>query len=379
MTVEDPRSKLRALVQVSGIRSVIAVAWRDLDDPEAGGSELHADEVLRRWADAGLDVMLRTSAVPGRAERVSRHGYRVERRGGRYQVFVQVITAGLRRRYKGYDALVEIWNGMPFFGATWFRARRLVLLHHVHGEMWRLTLPQLLARIGWAIEHVIAPPFYRSSRIATLSTSSADEIEQRLRLRHVAIVNPGISEFFTPGGPKSSAPLAVAVGRLVTVKRFDLLVSAFIKVRQHIPTARLVIVGEGYLRSELEEQIAAAGAQEWIVLQGHIEDDALRELYRQAWVLTSASLREGWGMSITEAAACGTPSVVSDIAGHRDAVVNQKSGLLVDVNELAGSLVAVLSDAVLREQLSSGALARSKELTWDHTALRLFEELLESH
>ena len=350
------------------------VAWRDLDDPEAGGSELHADEILRRWAAAGLAVESRTSAVPGRTADVSRHGYKVSRRGGRYQVFPSVFWSGIVKR-KRSDALVEIWNGMPFFSPLWFRGRRLVLLHHVHGAMWQMTLPGFLGRIGWFIEHRLAPIFYRRTSVATLSESSKAEIQEHLRLKRVSVIPPGISPFYQPGEHRSVEPLVVAVGRLVPVKRFDALIQDFVEVRRAVPSAKFVIIGEGYLRSELESLIAEKGAQDWISLPGRVSDEDLREFYQQAWLVTSASLREGWGMSLTEAAACGTPSVAVDIAGHRDAVQDGVSGILVPEDMLATSIAKVLLDAVQLDRLRQGALLYAESLTWDAAALRLFQLL----
>ena len=102
-------------------------------------------------------------------------------------------------------------------------------------------------------------------------------------------------------------------------------------------------------------------ADEWVTFAGHVDQAELVGLYRRAWVLTSASVAEGWGMTITEAAACGTPAVVSDIAGHRDALHDGRSGLLrTDDAALAANLTAVLTDATLREQLTAGALERAE-------------------
>ena len=377
--MSEMSTELRQVVQNSGISKVNVVAWRDLDDPEAGGSELHADEIMKRWAAAGLKIDSWTSAVPGRAPRIERNGYTVHRSGGRYAIFLRVMMRGMfSRRSQRPDAVVEIWNGMPFLSPLWHRGRRLVLIHHVHGEMWQMTLPGLLGRFGWAIEHRIAPPLYRRSVISTLSTSSRQEIEERLRLRNVSVVPPGISPFFKPGLERSEAPLVVAVGRLVPVKRFDLLIRHFVAVRQVIASARFVIVGEGYLRTELEELIREFGAQEWISLPGRISDDELLELYQRSWLVSSSSLREGWGMSLTEAAACGTPSVAVDIAGHRDAVKNGTSGLLVPEDQIASVICEVLLDQARLAELRLGAVAYAGSLTWDFAALRLFNLICQS-
>ena len=80
-------------------------------------------------------------------------------------------------------------------------------------------------------------------------------------------------------------------------------------------------------------------------------------------------------MSLTEAAACGTPVVASDIAGHRDAVAQNRSGLLVSPDRIGDTLVHVIQDDTLRQKLSDGALEFAEELSWDNTALRLFELL----
>ncbi|HEX3333664.1 MAG TPA: glycosyltransferase family 4 protein [Acidimicrobiales bacterium] len=374
----DGGAALASIAAEAGIRRIHVVAWRDLDDPEAGGSELHADKVASLWAAAGLDVTFRTSAVPGAPADLSRNGYRVLRRAGRYAVFPGAAWEGLRMGHRPGDALVEIWNGMPFFSPLWYRGPRIVFLHHVHAEMWGMVLPPTLARLGDTMERRVAPRFYRSSRVVTLSESSRDEIVEMLHLprAHVTVAPPGVDPRFTPGGHRSPTPLVVAVGRLVPVKRFDVLLRALAEVKEDRPELRAVIVGEGYERPALEALRSELGATEWVDLPGHVEDDDLRSWYRRAWVVASSSQREGWGMTLTEAAACGTPAVATNIAGHADAVVDGESGVLVDdVRELPGALGRVLDDDVLRSRLSKGALERARWFTWDATARRALEAL----
>ena len=148
------------------------------------------------------------------------------------------------------------------------------------------------------------------------------------------------------------------------------------KVQERVPELRLVIVGEGYERDAILGEIRRHGAENWIELAGRVTHAELRDLYRSAWIAVSASVREGWGMTLTEAAACGTPSVATDNAGHADAVAVGRSGLLASEDpELADTMVRVLTDDELRRRLSEGALARAAELTWEQTAIHNFEVL----
>lgn len=350
------------------------LAWRDLDDVEAGGSEVHAAEVVRRWAAAGLDVTMRTSYAFGHPKSVHRDGYRVVRRSGRYAVFPRAVAAELVGRTGPRDGLVEIWNGVPWLSPVWAHGPRVVFLHHLHRKMWSMVLPEnpMLARAGELVERRIAPPLYRNTTIVTLSESSRNELIHELGFRpdRVRIVPPGIDTRFGPGGEKSPTPLVVAVSRLMAPKRFDLVIRAAVEARRTCPDLELVIVGKGEEHERIESLVRTLDAEEWITLTGYLDDAELVSLYQRAWVLTSGSIAEGWGMTITEAAACGTPAVVTDIAGHRDAVHAGRSGLLAtDGRELATQLVSVLTDPDLRARLSRGALDRAAELTWDATAV----------
>jgi glycosyltransferase involved in cell wall biosynthesis len=374
---DSVRARIADLAEKAGIRTVHMLAWRDLDDDEAGGSEIHAHNITSIWVQSGLEVTHRTSASVGRPAVDSRDGYRVIRRGSRYSVFPRAALAEATNRYGRADALVEIWNGMPFGSPLWHRGPRMIWLHHIHGPMWHMSLPKPLAHAGVALEEKLGPIIYRHQPIVTLSRSSEIELlELGFPPRNVSVITPGVDPGFGPAGPKNPTPLVMAVGRLVPVKDFGRLVRIWAMVLDKVPEAELVIVGEGYERSVIESEISRLGIEGSVRLPGRITDAELLDLYRRSWAAASASVREGWGMTLTEAAACGTPAVATDIAGHADAVVDDKSGLLAERDDdLAGALVAVLTDTRLRRRLESGALERSRELTWQHAALANFEVL----
>jgi glycosyltransferase involved in cell wall biosynthesis len=372
-------AQLGDIAAAAGLRRIAILAWRDIDDPEAGGSEIHASRVAALWGQAGIEVTMRTSYAPGAAQVRWRDGYRVIRKAGRYLVFPRAAFSEMMGWHGASDALVEIWNGMPFFSPVWAAKRpRAVWLHHVHDSMWEMTLPPRLARLGRTVEFQIAPPIYRRSRIVTLSESSKEEIARRLRLRpsNITVVPPGVDPSFRPGGTRDPSPLVVAVGRLVPVKRFDVLIDALAEVKVRRPELRAVIVGEGYERDALERRIAELDAGGWISLPGRVDHATLLDLYRRAWVVASASRHEGWGMTITEAAACETPAVATRIAGHSDAIVDGTTGLLVDDdNGLAASLDRVLRDDAFRALLGKNALEHASKFTWAATARGTLEVL----
>jgi glycosyltransferase involved in cell wall biosynthesis len=339
--------------------------------------------VARLWAQAGLDVTLRTSYAQGQARTVTRDGYRVIRRAGRYLVFPRAVGSELVGRHGPRDALVEIWNGMPFFSPLWARGPRVVVVHHVHAEMWKMVLGDdapWAATMGDLIERRIAPPAYRRSRIVTLSQSSKDDIVELMRIpaRNIDVVPPGIDPRFTPAGDKSPHPLVVAVGRLVPVKRHERLIRAVATARKTRGDIELTIIGEGYERPALEAVVREVDGTDWVTFAGHVSDNDLVAFYRRAWVVASTSAREGWNMSLTEAAACGTPAVATNIPGHRDAVVENESGLLVDREDedgFARALLRVLDDDVERARLAAGALAHAARFTWEATATGVMRAL----
>ncbi|WP_241432169.1 glycosyltransferase family 4 protein [Ilumatobacter nonamiensis] len=368
----DPLDGLRHDAQEligRGIRRVHVFAWRDLDDPDAGGSEVHADECERRWAEAGLEVVHRTSTAVGRPEVAERHGYRVVRRGSRYTIFPRAIVSELTGRMGRSDALVEVMNGVPFFSPLWYRRPRILFLHHVHGPMWDQILPGPLASFGRTLEARIAPPIYRRGLTATPSEATREELlELGFHPDRVTAIPNGTDPVFSPGGEKTVHPSVVAVARLAPVKRFGLLIDAVATARSRVPGATLTIVGDGPERPELEAQVARLGAGEWVTFVGRVEHHELVDIYRRSWIVASASLAEGWGLSLTEAAGCGTPAVATDIRGHRSSVVDGETGLLAPPDGLGAAIARVLDDADLRQRLGAAAERRVRSMTWDATA-----------
>jgi glycosyltransferase involved in cell wall biosynthesis len=363
----------------SGIRRVHVLTFRDLDHPEAGGSEIHAAHLCADLVAAGLDVTLRTGAVPGAAAEVDRGGTRVVRRGGRVGVFPSAARDERRRRLGPVDGLIDISHGVPFFAPLWApRVPQVGIVHHVHLGTWRHLLPAPGAAVGHLVERFAVPRAYRRHELVTIASSTREEILEAYGPdpERVRVAVPGVDPAFTPGGAREQHPLVVAVARLMPQKAVPQLIDAFARARTHVPEARLVVVGDGPARASVEAAVQAHGLGGAVALVGYQPEPELIGWYRRAWVVASASLREGYGLTLTEAGACGTPAVARRIPGHTDAIEEGVSGLLADdVDGLADALVRVLTDGDLRDRLGRAALARAASARWDRSAQTILDAL----
>jgi len=360
----------------SGVKRVHVLAWRDFDDDEAGGSEDHAHEFMKRWQEAGLSVLHRTSHAAGKPSTAIRSGYDVVRRGGRMSVFPRTMASEIFGRMGKYDALVEIWNGVPWLSPVWCRRPRILILHHVHGPMWNQMFSPPLAAIGRGLETKFAPPFYRRTPTVTTSDDTREELIHLGWKPELVTTGPvGVDDFFSSGGVKTWHPSVLAVGRQAPVKRFIELLEQVKFTRQFVEGATLTLVGDGPDRAKIVEWIEQNQAHDWVTLLGRVTRDELRDQYRQAWVIASASLAEGWGLALTEAAGCGTPAVATDISGHRCSVLNGETGLLAPLENLGRVIADVLLDDSLRTTLARHAEQRARTLTWDALAAGVLQPL----
>jgi glycosyltransferase involved in cell wall biosynthesis len=365
--------------RAAGLERIHLIAWRDREHPEAGGSEVHASQVAGHWANAGFEVTLRTGAVPGQPATTMREGVRVVRHGGRTSVIPRTVAAEVLHRDGPRDGLVEIFHGFSFLAPMWATGPRIGVVHHVHLGAWRLQAPLPAAAVGHLLERFVVPRVYRSTLLAALSPSTREElVDLGLPADQVRIAPPGVDDRFTPSGGRSPTPLIAAVGRLMPQKGVDVALRVFAAVHRDHPDARLEIVGDGPAREDLEALADSLGLDGVVTFAGRVDDAELLEVYRRAWLVLNGSRREGWGMTLTEAGACGTPAVASAISGHVDAVIDGTTGLLAaDEPGLADAVRRLLDDPDERRRLGAAAADRAKDLRWDAVAATLLDTLAE--
>jgi glycosyltransferase involved in cell wall biosynthesis len=174
--------------------------------------------------------------------------------------------------------------------------------------------------------------------------------------RIAVVPNAVNAEFFCPNGdPKAQDPTLISVGRFVVEKDHATLLEAFRLASQRIPNARLILVGDGHLKHDVEEQIRARSIERVTIFPGRPDN---RDLLRQSWAFTMSSIREGSPNVILEAMSTGLPFVGTAVGGIPELVENGKTGLLVppkDPQALADAMIALLHNEQLRRQMGGQA------------------------
>jgi glycosyltransferase involved in cell wall biosynthesis len=279
--------------------------------------------------------------------------------GGTYSQYLKAPLI-CRRRFGGWDLVVDVENGLPFFSPLWWRGPSVCLVHHIHSDQWALRFPGPVAALGALLERRVMPIAYRRRLFTAVSPSTAQALEAiGVAPERIRIVPNGVDAPDGEGWPRSASPLFLALGRLVPHKRLDLLLRVWERVRP-LTGGRLVIAGDGPDRERLRRLVG-----EGVELLGRVSEEEKARLLGSAWLLVHPALHEGWGIVVMEAAVFGTPTLGFDVPGVRDAVMDGQTGALVTSEDgLAERWVALASDPARREAMGREARRRAADFDW---------------
>lgn len=185
-------------------------------------------------------------------------------------------------------------------------------------------------------------------------------------------------------GLSGNAPIVLALGRLVYKKGFGILLDAWPQVHAQHPHARLVIVGDGDLRGELQAQARQLGVNDQVIFTGQLDRARTADMLSAADVFVVPSVRDqsgnvdGLPNTLLEGMGAARPIVASRLAGIPQVITDGVHGLLVpekDSDALARSINLLLDDRGLAHRLGAAARQRiERELTWEATAAQ-FEQV----
>jgi glycosyltransferase involved in cell wall biosynthesis len=359
---------------------ILAVNWQDSTNPQAGGAEVHLEEILSRVVGWGHQVTLACSNFPGAKERDELLGIQVYRRGSRMSF--NFVARGLIKqilREQPHDVIVEDINKIPFYLPLFFKLPHLAVIPHLFGKSIYSEVNPVVASYVYLSEKPIKR-VYRHSRFLVISNSTKEDLISRgLPAERISVAECGVDhDFYSVSSDveRFQRPTVVYLGRVKKYKSVHHLVEALPAIRKSVPDVQLIIVGDGDYLGRLKGLTKKLDQEEAVKFTGYIPAVDKLDYLRKSHVAIYPSPKEGWGLTNIEANACGTPVVAANSPGLRDSVNPGRSGLLYEYGnraELAAKVTSILTDSALFASLSEGALQWAARFTWDDCARRSFE------
>jgi len=349
-------------------------SWKDIDHPQAGGAEVVSNQLRLHLVQDGHEVTLITACYPESKPQEKVQGVQVLRSGGRFGVYLKARRA--YAKLSAQDLVIDEMNTIPFMSTFYAKGARTVLLtYQLARSVWFFQMVFPLSVIGYLLE----PLYLRllASRYKTVLTESEstkkDLMKYGFKPSHVHVFRVGMDDMHPKSLP--SAPQTqqiVFLGSLRPMKRPIDAIKAFEVARDSQPELSLVMAGSvsGAYAQKVMAYANSSRHAEAIEIRGHISLSDKIQLLRDSSVILVTSVKEGWGLIVTEANSQGTPAIVYDTDGLRDSVVSGKTGVIVpsgDPTAMGSAVLELLSDTKTYLALREQCFEHSKQYTFTNS------------
>lgn len=365
--------------------------------PAAGGAEKHLHRIFSLIAEMGHQVVLLTTSFPGAKPREVVDGIQVVRKGGDlfFQLTVAMNIRKLDREFE-FDVVVEDLNKLPLFTPYLQKKPVLVQMHHLwRGSIFHEAFFPVAFGV-WFFERII-PLFYRKESFVVVSPSTKRELcEIGVAEDRVSVVYngsddcAGSAEVDCAGEVAEvdegvDGPYFLWLSRVHRYKGIWTALEAFAKFAKNHQDVKLVVAGDGPLLKKIPAWLEQRGLKDRVELLGFVSAARKRALLKNATALLQTSYKEGWGLTVVEAAKLGTTTIACDVPGLRDSVRNGETGLLFqagDTDACAFEMDRIYSDDDLRTRLEEDAKSYADEFRWDvatEQTLNLLQDIVIEH
>jgi glycosyltransferase involved in cell wall biosynthesis len=355
--------------------NIVWLTWKDLKNPLAGGAEVVNEALAKRLVREGHNVTLLVGGAKGLASYETVDGYNVARVGNRFTAYWKAYRYYKKNFEAGADLVIEEINTIPFFSRFYVNTRSVLLVYQLARKVWFTEIFFPLNIVGYLIEPLYIRVLNRQKVVTISDSSRNDLIRHGFKPRNISVVQPGmdlmpvasLEKYF-----KYDLPTLLSFGAMRAMKRTLDQVMAFEIAKKSLPRLRLELAGstEGKYASKVLEYIKKSQYSEDIIVHGRVSEDRKLELMKRAHFIAVTSVKEGWGLIVSEAASQGTPAIVYDVDGLRDAVGLGKYGFIAEPNPPA--LAEKIIESYRLSESDYGELAErsyvfAKTLTLDNT------------
>ncbi|OGH19947.1 MAG: hypothetical protein A3D74_00730 [Candidatus Levybacteria bacterium RIFCSPHIGHO2_02_FULL_37_13] len=349
---------------------ILILNWRDIKHPLAGGAEIATHEHAKEWVRRGHEVTQFSSSIKGESAFDTIDGVKIIRRGNHYTVHIRAFFYYIMNLRQKIDLVVDEFHFIPFFTPLYVSKKKMAIIHETAEEVWFKNQGFPINILGFFIE-----PFffklYASVPFMTVSESTKKDLMRfGIKSKNIHIVNCGAT-IIESKNKKEKNPTLIYLGRLAKDKATEDALMAFYYTQKTFKDTVLWIVGreemEGYSNT-LREITKKLHIEKKVIFFDYVSEKKKFDLLKKAWILIHPSVKEGWGLTVVEAASQGTPTVAYNTSGLRDSIVHNKTGILVDDRKpesLANSIVELIGNSSLYNNLSSNAYRWSKSFKWE--------------
>lgn len=359
---------------------ILIFNWRDIKNPLAGGAEVLTHETARRWVQQGHEVTLLTSRFSAAPAEEVVDGVRIVRCGNAWTVYWQAARC-YRQRFRGRcDVVIDEVNTLPFFTPWYVREPVVMHFNQMAREVWFYECAWPLNVLGYLLEPWYLRVYRQIPAVAISRSSRHDLLRLGFDQHRVDVIPLPMCPYQpTDNNGREPEPTLLFVGRLKRSKRVDHAIRALAVVRRRHPRAKLWVVGGGdaSYRRALERLAARVRVSKAVEFRGQVSEADKRHLMHRADVIVVPSVREGWGLIVSEAHSQGTPAVVYPVPGLVDSTEHQVTGLICNrptPDALAAQVQELLENPSLRARLTGRSVAAAP-ISWDLTAARYLDLL----
>ncbi len=355
---------------------IVVLSQRSVRHPLSGGAGRYIHEIMRRLTDRhSITVLSCGDALSKPVEEIDGITYR------HFPELLHRITLPARylTKFEGKtDLLVDNSDvGIPWLSPFYTKVPKILVTYQIARGIFRYELPRPLSEIAVSLEPRVYSA-YRNCKIVTCSPSTKDDlVALGIPSERVSVIRPGIDDSFRrfeSDGAKFADPTIMCISRFRRYKGLSYAIRSMKFVLDRVPGARLLIIGNGD-STELTREISRTDYRRSIQIlyrRPNSWDAEKRELLSKSHLLLIPSIREGYGIVVIEANACGTPAIGWAVPGVQDSIVNGKTGLLVpfgDVRALGETMAKLLGgDPTRLRDLSHPAIEWARQHSWDNAA-----------
>lgn len=350
---------------------IFILNWRDPKNPKSGGAEAVTMKHAFFWVKNGHEVIWFTSSFKNARKSETIDGVKIIRKGSYLTVFLFAPFYYFFSKNK-FDIIVDEIHGIPFFTPFYVRKPKIAFIHEIAREIWDYMFPFPINFFGKIIE-----PFYlavyRDQYFWVPAKSARDELMKLgVSGKKIHIIPCGIEKKPQKNilAKAENDPIFIFVSRVVKMKGVEDIIQSFRNIVRVFPGAKLWIVGNGdssYIFF-LKKIVAKYSLSKNVIFFGFVSEKKKMELLKKANILLHASVKEGWGLVVIEAASQSTPSVVYNVSGLRDSVKNGVTGIVLSANTpevMAKEAIDLIRNKEKYKSMQRNCLTWASSLRWE--------------